>query len=298
MDAGAAIADLEEDRLVDGIFAVARKERSRTRTGRTYLMLELVDPTGRIDGRVWNDVELLANEFKLGDAVRVLGRVERYKTRLQLDIRTIEKAEDVDPAELLPRARRELGELDGFLEFLAGEISHSGLHALLERFLNAERIRVGYRGLPAAPAGHHGYSGGLLEHTVAVATVCRDLCQLHLRLRSDILVASALLHDIGRTVELERAPGFPQTREGELLGHVQLGVRTVEELAADLLDPATLAEILHPIAAHHDVRAARTAEAAALYYAHQLDAVAATLPTGQAKSSSSRGSDQPPPGLS
>ena len=94
--------DLEEDRLVDGIFAVARKERSRTRAGRTYLVLELVDPTGRIDGRVWNDVELLANEFKLGDAVRVLGRVERYKTRLQLDIRTIEKAEDVDPASYSP----------------------------------------------------------------------------------------------------------------------------------------------------------------------------------------------------
>lgn len=279
MGGDTAIADLEENRLVDGVFAVAKKNRATTRAGRAYLVLELVDATGRIDGRIWNDVELLDNEFDLGDAVRVLGRVERYKTRLQIDVRAIERDSEVDPADLLPRARRELGELDGFLEFLAGEVSHDGLHRLLRRFLESHRIRVAYRGLPAAPAAHHGYAGGLLEHTIAVATVCRDLCQLHLRLRSDLLVAAALLHDVGRTVELERSPGFPQTREGELLGHVQLGIRTVQELAVDLLDAETLAELLHPIAAHHDLRTARTAEAAVLYHANQLDALAATLPT-------------------
>ncbi len=298
MDADIAIVDLEEDRLVDAVFAVARKDRARTRAGRPYLVLELVDATGRIDARVWNDVEVLASEFDVGDAVRILGRVERYKTQLQLDVRTIERAEDVDPADLLPRARRELGELDGFLEFLAGEVSHEGLHALLRRFLDADRLRVAYRGLPASPAGHHGYAGGLLEHTIAVATVCRDLCQLHLRLRSDLLVTAALLHDVGRTAELERSPGFPQTREGELLGHVQLGIRTVEELAAGLLDPETLAEILHPIAVHHDFRTARTAEAAALYHANQLDAVAATLPTVRAPAAPAVGAAPPAVNLS
>ena len=284
MDPHAAIAELEEDRLVDGIYAVARKERARTRGGRPYLVLELVDVTGRIDGRVWNDAELLAPRFEVGDAVRVLGRVERYKERLQLEVRTIEKALDVDPAELLPRARRELGELDGFLEFIASEVSHAGLSAVLSRFLSNERVRIAYRGLPASPGGHHGYAGGLLEHTVAVATICRDLCQLHARLRADLLIAAALLHDIGRTTELERAPGFPSTREGELLGHVHLGIRIVDELCAELLESDAQAELIHAIAAHHDLRAAHTAESATLYHANQLDAVAATRPTGPAES--------------
>jgi 3'-5' exoribonuclease len=279
VDPDAAISGLEEDRLVDGAYAVARKERARTRAGRTYLVLELMDATGRIDGRVWNDVELLAPRFEVGDAVRVLGRVERFRDRLQLDIRSIEQTPGIDPAGLLPRARRELGELDGFLEFLAAELSHPGLSSVASRFLADEGIRVAYRGLPATPDGHHGYAGGLLEHTVAVATISRDLCQLHLRLRGDLLVTAALLHDIGRTAELKRAPGFPPTREGELLGHLQLGVRIVESMSGADLDTDTRAELLHAIASHHDARGAQTAEAAALYHANQLDAVAATRPT-------------------
>ena len=279
MASDVAIAELEENRLVDGVYAVARKERAHTRAGRAYLVLELMDTTGRIDGRVWNDVELLAPRFDAGDAVRVLGRVERFRDRLQLDIRSIEKTPGFDPAELLPQTRRELAELDGFLEFLAAEVRHPGLSRIASRFLADKDLRNSYRGLPATPGSHHSYVGGLLEHTVAVATICRDLCQLHIRLRTDLLVVAALLHDIGRTAELERAPGFPQTREGELLGHVQLGVRIVENISCDDLDSDTRAELVHTVANHHNSRGAQTAEAAALYHANQLDAVAAIRPT-------------------
>jgi 3'-5' exoribonuclease len=131
--------------------------------------------------------------------------------------------------------------------------------------------------LPAAPEQHHDYAGGLLEHTVGVATICRELCQLHPRLRADLLLAAALLHDIGRTVELEPGPGFRQTSEGRLLGHVYLGVRLIEQRAGEL-EREALAELVHAVASHHDARSARTAEAACLYYANQLDAVAATRP--------------------
>jgi 3'-5' exoribonuclease len=271
----AAIASLAEDRVVEGVYAVARKERRRTRAGAPYLALELVDPSGRIEARVWSDVELLDGRFGEGDAVRVLGRVERFRDRLQLDVRSVEAAE-ADPAELAPALRRDAAELDGFFEFLAGEITHSGLRALVDGFVRDERLRAALRGLPAAET-HHAYAGGLLEHTVGVATLCREAAQLHPRLRSDLVVAAALVHDVGRTLELERGPTFRQTEEGRLLGHVHLGLRLIEERAATL-EAEVRAELLHAVATHHEARAARTAEASVLYHANQLDAAAATRP--------------------
>src|SRR6266508_3636845 len=226
------IGELAEDRVVEGVYAVARKRRLRTKNGSAYLALELVDPSGRIEGRVWNDVDLLDARFDEGD---------------------------------------------GFLEYLAGEISHEGLRATVGRFAGDPEIRRRLRALPAAPDGHHDSAGGLLEHTVGVATICRELCQLHPRLRSDLLLAAALLHDLGRTVELEPGPGFRQTSEGRLLGHVHLGVRLIEK-HAQALDENASAELLHAVASHHDARAAKTAEASVLYHANQLDAVAATRP--------------------
>jgi 3'-5' exoribonuclease len=273
----AAIGELAEDRVVEGVFAVARKQRRRTRSGAPYLALELVDRSGRIEGRVWQDVDLLDPRFAEGDAVRVLGRVERFRDRLQLEVRSLEPAPESDTAALTPTLRRDADELDGFLEFLAGEVVHPGLAATVARMLGDARQRRLLRELPAAPDGHHGYAGGLLEHTVGVATICRELTQLHPRLRSDLLLAAALLHDLGRTAELGRGPSFRPTPEGRLLGHVHLGLRLIEE-HADELDAEIRAELLHAVACHHDARAARTAEAAVLYHANQLDAVAATRP--------------------
>jgi 3'-5' exoribonuclease len=271
-----AIAELAEERVVEGVYAVARKQRLRTRNGAPYLALELVDPSGRIDARVWHDVELLDSRFAEGDAVRVLGRVEKFRDRLQVDVRTLEAAPEADPAAFAPALRRDADELDGFLEFLAGEIAHPGLSAVVGRFLADDVVRCSLRRLPAAET-HHSYAGGLLEHMVGVATICRETAQLHPRLRSDLLLAAALLHDVGRISELTAGPTFRQTDEGRLLGHVHLGLRMVEERAAHL-DAEARAELLHAIACHHDARSARTAEASVLYHANQLDAVAATRP--------------------
>ena len=271
-----SIAELAEDRVVEGLYAVARKQRLRTRSGSPYLALELVDPTGKIEARVWNDVELLDKRFGEGDAVRVLGRVERFRDRLQLEVRSLEPAE-ADPAQLVPEPRRDVDELDGFFEFLAAEIAHPGVRALVARFVGEADFRARLRILPATQDGHHSWAGGLLEHTVAVASLCREAAQLHPRLRADILLAAALLHDAGRTAELDRGPLFLPTAEGKLLGHVHLGLRLIEARASGL-EPAALAEVLHAVSAHHDARAARTAEASVLYHANQLDAAAAMRP--------------------
>jgi 3'-5' exoribonuclease len=264
------IAELAADRVVEAVYAVRSKRKLRTKSGASYLALELVDPTGRIEARVWKDVDLLDGRFGEGDAIRVLGRVERFRDRLQLDVRTLEAA-DVDPASLTPSIRRDRDEIAGFLEFLVAEISHPGLTATVRAVL-ADRDLGSY---PATPEDHHSYAGGLLEHTVGVATLCRETSQLHARLRPDLLLAAALVHDVGRTLELGRGPAFAVTDEGRLLGHVHLGLRLIED-RADGLTAGQLAELLHCVAAHHDARATRTAEAAVLYHANQLDAIAAT----------------------
>ena len=192
-------------------------------------------------------------------------------------MRSVEAA-DTDPAELTPTLRRDADELDGFLEFLAAEVSHAGLAAVVRRCAGDAQLRSSLRTLPAAET-HHSYAGGLLEHTVGVATLVRETAQLHPRLRGDLLLAAALLHDIGRTRELGRGPTFRQTDEGRLLGHVHLGLRLIEERSEEL-DLAARAELLHAVACHHDRGAARTAEASVLYHANQLDSVAATRPVG------------------
>jgi 3'-5' exoribonuclease len=275
-----SIAELAEDRVVEGVYAVARKRRLRTRAGAAYLALELVDASGSIDARVWSDVDLLDRRFAEGDAVRVLGRVERFGSRLQVQVRALEPAPEADPGSLVPSLRRDPGELDGFLEFLAAEIAHPGLAAVVSSALADTGLREALRTLPAAGGeGHHGYAGGLLEHTVGVATLCRETAQLHPRLRADLLLAAALLHDVGRTRELTAGPGFRPTEEGRLLGHVHLGLQLVESWAGTL-ETSVRAELLHAVAAHHDRGSARTAEAAVLYHANQLDAQAATRPVG------------------
>ena len=168
------IAELTADRTVEGVYAVARKQRRTTRKGAPYLALELVDPTGRIEARIWNDVELLDGRFAEGDAVRVLGRVERFDDRLQLEIRSVEAADD-DPAGLAPRMRRDADELDGFLEFLAGELS---IRASRRSCGSSSATRRSARRCATSrpPRRTTRYAGGLLEHTVGVATLApRDL---------------------------------------------------------------------------------------------------------------------------
>ncbi|HEX5249320.1 MAG TPA: HD domain-containing protein [Gaiellales bacterium] len=269
------VADLSEGTLVDAMFAVQRKQRRHTRNGDPFLSMELADRTGRVPGVVWNDVNLLGSRFDQGDTVRVLGRVESYGGRLQIAVRDLEKIEAGDPLDLVPGARRDAETLDGFVEFLAGEVAHAGLRGLLDRFLADARFRERLRSAPAAET-HHDYAGGLLEHTVAVATLCREAAQLHPRLNSDILVTAALLHDVGRTETFRPGVTIAVSEQGRLLGHVLAGVRMIDAGAreAGLADDVLL-PLLNAVAGHHgpiEGRRLETPEAVALYHANTLDA--------------------------
>ena len=267
------VEELEDGQVVDATFAVQRKTRRRTRAGDPFLSVELADRTGRVPAVVWNDVNVIDGRFTEGDTVRVLGRVGTYDGRLQIELRDLEKLAPGDALELLPGARRDAETLDGFVEFLAGEVTHPGLRGLLDRFLTDGRFRDRLRSAPASET-HHDYAGGLLEHTVAVATLCREAAQLHPRLNSDILLAAALLHDIGRTETFRPGVTIAVSDEGRLLGHVLAGVRMIDAAAAGLPDDVLL-PLLNAVAGHHgplEGRRLETPEAVALYHANSLDA--------------------------
>jgi 3'-5' exoribonuclease len=275
------IAALQPGQQVDALFACTRKDRLVTRTGTPYLALELRDRTGSVAARAFRDADVLAGRFDRGDLVRVRGRVERYRDELQVDVAAIDRVEpsQADPAAFLPTAYRDLDELDGFLEHLAGEVRHPGFRGLLDGILRDDVLRAGLRRSPCTRAGHHAYLGGLLEHTVAVATLAQEICTLHARLDSDLLLTAAIVHDLGKTREFTYGADIGLSDEGRLLGHVELGLRMLEERAARvpaLDDPRRLA-LAHCVLTHHGPESSPTrrfasGEAVALHRINTLDA--------------------------
>jgi 3'-5' exoribonuclease len=256
---------------ISAVLACTRKDRLTARTGTPYLSLELRDRTGAIPARVFRDADLQAGRFERGDLVRVAGRVERFRDELQLEVRAIARADDADPAAFLPVAYRDLDELDGFLEHLAGEVRDAPFAALLADLLNDAALREALRRSPCTRAGHHAYLGGLLEHTVAVATLALETCALHPRLEQDLLITAALVHDIGKTREFTLGAEIGLTDEGRLLGHIELGMRILDERRTPLDEPRRLA-LHHCILTHHGDRKPATPEALALYRINALDA--------------------------
>src|SRR3954449_839653 len=167
----AGLTSLRPGDEIAGVYACTRKDRLLARTGAPYLALELRDRTGTLPGRAFKDADVLAGRFDRGELVRVRGRVERFRDELQVDVREIERAESADPAAFLPVAYRDLDELDGFLEHLAREVHDPQYRGLLERLLADDELRAAWRRAPCTRNRHHAYLGGLLEHTVAVATL-------------------------------------------------------------------------------------------------------------------------------
>src|SRR4051812_3036442 len=271
-----AVATLRPGQDVTGTFACARKDRLVSRSGSPYLSLELRDRTGTIAARAFRDADVLSGRFDRGDVVRVAGRVERFRDELVLEARAIARVapDEVDPAAFLPVAYRDLDELDGFLEHLVGEVTDAGFAALLRALLADDALRAEWRRAPCTRGGHHAYLGGLLEHTVAVATLALEACTLHPRLEKDLLLTAALVHDLGKTREFTYGAEIGLTDEGRLLGHVELGLRLLD--AYDLDDVRRLA-LAHCVLGHHgpDALPGRrfgSPEALALYRLNALDA--------------------------
>ena len=266
---------------VDGVFACSRKDRLTARSGSPYLAIELRDRSGAIPARAFRDADFLAGRFERGDLVHVSGIVERFRDELQVEVRDIRRAEGdgLDPADFLPVAFRDLEELDGFLEHLAREVHDRDLRRLLDAFLSDDALRADLRRAPCTRGGHHAYLGGLLEHTVAVATLSLESCALHPRLNSDLLIAAAILHDLGKTREFDLAAEIALSDEGALLGHLTIGHQMIADRAARIggLPRDKLLALSHCVLGHHGPdplpgRRFRSPEALALFRLNSLDA--------------------------
>jgi len=296
-DGAHTIATLRAGDELDAVFACARKDRQISRTGTPYLTVELRDSTGTMLARAFRDADLLAGRFQEGELVRVRGRVERFREQLQIELSSIataagEQLQELDEASFLPTSYRDLDELEGFLEHLAREVYDPALQALLLALLDDEQLRAEIRRAPcsvpaAAPPGraasitragsHHAYLGGLLEHTVAVATLALELCALHPRLDRDLLLSAALVHDLGKTREFTYGAEISRSREGRMLGHIELGLRLIAAHAPAALDAERLLALEHCVILHHGAEAAAgrrfaSPEALALFRVNALDA--------------------------
>jgi 3'-5' exoribonuclease len=272
----ATVSALRPGARVAGVFACTRKDRLTTRTGSPYLALELRDRTGTIAARAFRHADALSGQFERGELVRVSGSVERFRDELVVEVASVQRADGLEGDAFLPRAYRDLDELDGFLEHLCGEVYDRRYRKLLDALLADPALRSAWRLAPCSRAGHHAYLGGLLEHTVAVTTLAHELCQLHPGLNSDLLLTAAVVHDLGLTRTFTYGAEIGLSDEGRLLGHLVIGEQLVAAHAEQLGQERRLA-LLHCLLCHHGPSAApggrfASAEAAALYRLNAVDA--------------------------
>jgi 3'-5' exoribonuclease len=275
---GPEIAELTAGMAFSGRYACVRKDRQLARNGSAYLSLELRDRSGSLAARVFREADRIGSRFERGDAVEVRGRAQRFRGELvaELDeVRRIE-ADEAEPEQFLPAAYRDREELVGFLEHLAREIYDPALAGVVKAVLFTEPLAQEFRRAPCTRGGHHAYLGGLLEHTVAVGTLVGELCILHPRLDSDLLMAAALLHDVGKTAEFTYGAEIELSDRGRMLGHLQIGAEIVGGAAGGLSEQRRAA-LLSCILCHHGTDALRmrsfpSPEAVALYRLNALDA--------------------------
>jgi 3'-5' exoribonuclease len=279
------VADLasRENQLITGFFAAATKQARSTKQGAPYIALTLGDRTGQIEARIWDDVEV--QPFESGDVVAVKGQVCRFNEKLQIKVEKIRRADDRDIgryglSDFVPQSERDVEAMWAELEAWNASFTDPHLRSLLEAFLRDREIAADLREAPAAKGLHHAWIGGLLEHILSLMGIC-DLAARHYpSVNRDLLLTGVVLHDIGKLRELSWGTSFEYTLEGQLLGHITIGIGMIEEKIASIPDFPAAKRILveHLVLSHHgkyefgSPKLPMTPEAILLHYLDDLDA--------------------------
>jgi 3'-5' exoribonuclease len=250
------LAGFDETKIFDAFFLLLQKQSRTTKTNKPYLCLTLCDKTGSLEGRVWEPGDpRIAKDAGRGDVVKVRGCVSRFDDRLQMKVEQMRRAMtgEIDKTDLMPATTCNIDELWNELMGFVGSFTQPDLKGLLTTLLSDPQLAQAYREAPAARQLHHAWLGGLLEHVVSLLNLADRVAPHYPMLHRDLLLTGVILHDIGKVRELAWDIGFEYTVEGELLGHIQMGIALVEETIGSLPDfPDRLKTlVLHMILSHH-----------------------------------------------
>jgi 3'-5' exoribonuclease len=272
---------------VDESYLVADKQLRANRQGNLYLQLELRDKTGSVGARLWNATEELARAFEPGDYLQVRGKTQIFQGSLQIILTHIDVMDPtrVEPEDFLPQSSQNVSKLMARLREVLLGMSNPYLRALIECFLIDDDFLRKFTSAPAGIKNHHAYQGGLLEHVVALLNIADRILDLYPEIDRDVLLTGIFLHDIGKVDELSYDRAFAYTDEGQLVGHLVMGVEMLRErvertseLTGEPFPPELLLRLKHMIVSHHgsyefgSPKLPMSLEAVALHYLDNLDA--------------------------
>ena len=262
-------------------FLVRDKMIGMAKNGKPYMTLKLMDCSGEVEGRIWDRVDEFSAMFDRDDFVQVSGKASVYMGKMQLVIQELSRLDesDIELADFLPVSSRPVDEMIGEFKAVIDRLEDPNLKQLMKLFLSDAAFMSSYTRAPAAKAMHHVCLGGLLEHSLAVASLAADICQRYPDLNRDLLIVGALLHDVGKVTELRYQRSFEYTDAGKLLGHIVIGVEMVEEKIRQLGSfPMELTiHLKHLLLSHHgqyeygSPKRPKTMEAVILNFLDDLD---------------------------
>lgn len=288
------LADVKEGERIQEVYLCVTKQVLKTRAGKTYYSMTLQDKSGSIDAKIW-DLTDAVGHFEAGDFIKIDGSVVSFQNANQLNIRRVRRSEEgeYDPSNYIPTTKQNPEEMYRCLLEYVESLKNPHIKALAEEFFlkDAAFVRQ-FKKHTAAKTVHHNFQGGLLEHTLGLLRICDFLAKQYAAIDRDVLMIGAMLHDIGKMQELSEFPLVDYTDEGNLVGHIVIGVERMNEKIKQLPNfPADLANILrHMILAHHgeleygSPKKPAILEAVVLHYADNIDAKIMTFQTLLAES--------------
>jgi 3'-5' exoribonuclease len=245
----------QENKTITTSFVVSNKQIKSKKSGEPYLDLTLMDRTGTIQAKMWDNVEECADAFEQDDIVKIKGLLNKYNQRWQLTVHKIRKIgeTEIDFSDYLPKTAKDVDELWHTLGEFAASIGEPNLRHLLELFMADPEIARAYRNAPAAKTMHHACIGGLLDHVVSLLRSCDLVARNYAFINRDLLLTGAFLHDIGKIRELSYNRSFGYTTEGQLLGHLIIDLEMLHtklELIPGFPPPLKML-VEHLIISHH-----------------------------------------------